>query len=112
MADASDQPPKKSDVLFVHSPTPGGDGYRVIRAREDRVEIGEMSDVKEGQPIRGEVVKLKARRESPQMFDVEVVVPRTETAPRGAHAGPPQVATDAYRDHWDAIFERKPTYLN
>ena len=41
---------KKPDVLLVHSPVPKGEGYRVVRLREDRVELGQMSDVKEGEP--------------------------------------------------------------
>lgn len=115
MADGEpkDAPEKKRDLLFVHSPTPKGDGYRVIRAREDRVEFGEMSDVKEGEPLRGEVVRLKKRPEDERLFDVDVVVPREETA--RPHAGPAKVATDAYRANWEAIFQsppKKPELLN
>jgi hypothetical protein len=98
-------PKKKTDVLFVHSPAPKGDGYRVVRLREDRVEMGQMSDVKEGEPLRGEVVKLKPRGESMRVFDVETLVPREEAPPASpTHDGPAQVATEAYRDHWDGIF--------
>jgi len=94
----------KKDVLFVHSPAPKGDGYRVVRLREDRVELGQMADVKEGEPIRGEVVKLKPREESPRLFDVEVVVPREELPAARTGSGPAQVASESYRKNWDDIF--------
>jgi hypothetical protein len=98
---------KKPDVLFVHSKSLRGDGYRVVRAREDRVEIGEMSDVKEGEPLRGEVVKLRPREESPRLFDVDVVVPREQAlAPTSPRAGPAQVASETYRKNFEAIFGR------
>jgi hypothetical protein len=122
MADGADDTksaPKgavKKDVLFVHSPVPKGDGYRVVRLREDRVEVGQMADVKEGEPIRGEVVKLKPRQESPRLFDVEVVVPREEPAAAQARSGPAQVASERYRRGWDDIFgargRRKAELLN
>ena len=109
--DPQDKPPKR-DVLFVHSPTPKGDGFHVIRAREDRVEVGEMSGLKEGEPVKGEIVKLKPRSESPRLFDVDVLAPAEERAT--PHAGPPQVATEAYRKNWEAVFASapKPELLN
>jgi hypothetical protein len=97
-------PPRKEDVVFVHGPAEGGDGYRVIRKRDDAIEIGEMRAVQEGRPLQGELVRLKPRSESDRLFDVEVLVSREELAPAGAHSGPAQVATDAYRANWDAIF--------
>ena len=107
MGESPDDPPKKKrDLLFVHGRTPKGDRYRVIRAREDRVEVGEMSDLKEGESIRGEVVKLKPRSEHPQLFDVDVVLPRQEPEPTD-RAGPAQVATEAYRKNFEAIFGPK-----
>jgi hypothetical protein len=105
-------PPPKEDVVFVHSAAPGGEGLRVIRKREDTLEIGEIRAAKEGQPLHGDLVRLKPRAESDRLFDVEVLVSREETqralpahaAP--AHPGPAQVATNAYRDGWEAIFGR------
>ncbi|HEY3445679.1 MAG TPA: hypothetical protein VGK67_04900 [Myxococcales bacterium] len=102
---ADDNAKKKRDLLFVHGKSAKGDRYKVIRAREDRIEMGEMSDLKEGEEIRGEVVKLKARSEHPQLFDVETVVPREESG--GAHSGPAQVATEEYRKNFDSIFGAK-----
>lgn len=107
---------KKTDVLFVHSPTPNGDGYHVIRAREDRVEIGQMSGLKDGEAICGEIVNLKPRKESPRLFDVDVVAPAetSPSLPTGSRSGPPQVASEAYRENWEAVFRppRKRELLN
>ena len=33
-------PSKPTDLLFVHSPTERGDGFKVVRMREDSVEVG------------------------------------------------------------------------
>ncbi len=110
----SEPPRPKEDVLFVHSPAEGGEGYRVIRKRDDAVEVGEIRAVQEGKPLQGDLVKLKPRAEHDRLFDVEVVVSREEiggyaggarvaNANRG-HAGPAQVATDTYRSNWEAIF--------
>ncbi len=105
---------KKRDLLFVQGRSPKGDRYKVIRAREDRVEVGEMSDLKDGEEIRGEVVKLKPREEHPRLFDVETVLPRDEG--RAERSGPAQVATEEYRRNFDAIFgprkRRKKELLN
>jgi hypothetical protein len=102
-------PPPKQDVVFVHSPAEAGDGLRVIRRRDDTIEIGEIRPVQEGKPLHGELVKLKPRQEHDRLFDVEVLASREElrqpAAPAAlSHAGPAQVATEAYRDNWEAIF--------
>ena len=94
---------KKSDIVFVHGPAKDGKGVRVIRAREDRVEVGEISQVEEGAPLKGEVVKLKQRKEHPRLFDVEVVVPKEDLA-LPAHEGPRRVSSDSYRRNWDEVF--------
>lgn len=92
--------PKRNgeDVLLVHSPTDDGRGWRVLRKREERLEIGAIRPAEEGKPIQGELVSLKQRAGTP-LFDVEV-----QYAPPRPHAGPARVATDAYRSGWDAIF--------
>lgn len=112
---SSDAPPApKEDVVFVHGPAEGGDGYRVIRKRDDAIELGEIRAVKEGRPLHGDLVRLTQRKEHDRLFDVETVVPREKTAPALSHAGPAQVATDAYRDNWEAIFgpRGEPEMLN
>jgi hypothetical protein len=102
---SSEAPPPKQDVLFVHSPADQGEGFRVIRKREDTIELGEIRPVQEGRPIHGDLVKLKPRKEHDQLFDVEVLATREEMQPSAlGHAGPAQVASDAYRTNWEAIF--------
>jgi hypothetical protein len=102
----SEPPRPKDDVLFVHSPAAEGDGYRVIRKREDTIEVGEIRAVQEGRPIHGDLVKLKPREEHDRLFDVEVLASREELQGRAAlgHAGPAQVATASYRANWDSVF--------
>jgi hypothetical protein len=105
-APAGEPPAPKDDVVYVHGPADGGEGMRVIRKRQATLELGEIRPVKEGRPLAGELVKLKQRQESERLFDVEVLASREEIAEMTgrAHAGPAQVATDAYRANWDAIF--------
>ena len=102
---ASDRPPpaEKQDVVFVHSPVEQGEGFHVIRQRDDRIEIGELRPTEDGRPLHGELVKLTQREEHARLFDVEVLVdaPRAKAPER---SGPAQVATDAYRSNWEAIF--------
>jgi hypothetical protein len=108
MSESEPPPPKppKEDVVFVHGPAEHGDGLRVIRKRDDAIEVGEIRGVQEGRPLQGDLVKLKQRKEHERLFDVEVVVSRDELQPKAAlgHAGPARVATEAYRANWDAIF--------
>lgn len=103
---ASEPPRPKDDVLFVHSPAAEGEGYRVIRKREDTIEVGEIRAVQEGRPIHGDLVKLKPRQEHERLFDVEVLASREEMQGKAAlgHAGPAQVATASYRANWDSVF--------
>lgn len=99
------EPGRKDDVVFVHSKVESGEGFRVLRKRDDVIEIGEMRPVQEGKPLTGEVVALRPRKDHDQIFDVEVLVSKEEI--RGGslgRAGPAQVATSAYRSNWDAIF--------
>ncbi len=93
-----------NDVVLVHSPTEDGQGYRVIRQRGGEIEVGAVRPLEEGKPIHGEIVRLKAREDSPVLFDVDVQ--HGITAPR---AGPAQVATEKYRQGWDSIFARNPS---
>src|SRR4051812_24323701 len=93
------------DVLLALAPTERGDGVHVLRKRAESIELGEVRPAKDGQPIHGELVRLKAREESPRVFDVEVLA---DTRSREARSGPAQVATTAYRKNWDAIFAAAP----
>ena len=107
MSEKSDEAPKRSDVVFVHSPTESGDGLRVLRAREDRIEVGELRPLAEGRAIHGEVVRLSPREGEPRLFDAQTLVeaPEARGADKGDRQGPPQFATDAYRRGWEAIFD-------
>lgn len=86
------------DTLFVYGKTEAGD-YGVIRHRDERLELGQIRQLRDGQAIHGEVVRLQPRSEDERLFDVEVV-----HAPPAALSRPAQVATRAYRDNWERIF--------
>jgi hypothetical protein len=93
--------PKHADVVLLQGPTEDGEGIRVVRAREDRLEAGEVRPLKEGKPITsGEVVKLAPRAAAPQVCDVEVLA----KVEHGLPGKPAQVATTAYRESWERIF--------
>jgi hypothetical protein len=103
-------PSKPRDVVLIGGPTEDGEGVNVLRAHEERLELGTLQPLKEGKSIRGEVVRLKPRREQPRVFDVEteLEVPgpgaAREAKPQGQ--GPAQVASETYRRNWDAIWNR------
>ena len=99
-----DEAPKPSpDVVLLGGPTEDGGGMRVLRARQDRLEAGEIRPLKEGAPVRGEIVSLKPRENAPQICDVEVAY----APPPSGHKGPAQVATKTYREGWDEVFGAK-----
>jgi hypothetical protein len=89
------------DVMYVHGPTESGDGLHVLRQRADRIEVGQIRGLREGAPIHGEVVRLRPRADGERLFDVEVLLEQPRRQERG---GPPQIATNAYRHNWDAVF--------
>lgn len=97
------------DVVLVHGVTDDGEGLKVLRHREGRLEAGAARPLKHGQPISGEVVRLVPRREFPLLCDVQVAMPSPAQEGRPAavsRKGPPKVATQRYRDNWDAIWNR------
>ncbi len=106
MTDTPEKP--KGDVVLLGPPTADGEGVRVLRAREDRIEAGEVRPVKDGAPIHGEIVRLTPREGAPQVCDVEVTYSPPKKTPTatltGRGKGPAQVASRDYRDHWDEIF--------
>lgn len=113
---ASPQPPEvsgsgTSDVVLIHGPTEDQKGLRVLRAREQGIEVGEVRPLQEGKPLTGELVKLRPRPGQPRICDVETQLSERELArargasePRLGHAGPARVTSDAYRANWDAIY--------
>jgi len=118
-ADATPAPGQAAskDAILIHGVSQDGETMAVLRARDDRLEAGVLRAVKAGQPLSGEVLKLTPRPEFPLLCDVEVQVPAgVINASGGSEAKPPaessrgrpaQVATDTYRENWDAIW-RKP----
>ncbi len=116
---SSDAPVKKAqaeafDVVLVHGKTADGEGASVLRARPGRIEAGEVRPLRDGQPLAGggEVVRLAARAGTPNVYDVDVQceVPKSSASPSEG-AGPPQVATLAYRESWERTFGMKPKDL-
>jgi hypothetical protein len=110
--------PASPDIALIHGVTPDG-SLHILRARDNRLELGALRPLREGVPITGEVVKLRPRENCPALCDVEVqlaaqVAPsdRQVTAPAveasAARSGPAQVATDEYRKNWDAIWSSAP----
>lgn len=111
---------KPTDVVLIHGVTDDGQGLRVLRARDERVELGQVRPLQEGKPLSGDIVKLKPRPESPFLCDVETELElpeaakptfrraSTETqgdgAPEARRKGPARVSSAAYRQNWDAIW--------
>ena len=113
MSDGADSgesaPSEPIDVLFVGTPASEGGGAPVVRLREGRVETGELREAQEGKPIVGELVKLSKRPEHERLFNVEVLAKGAEPPARALeHKGPARVATEKYRQGWDAIFGARP----
>ncbi|HEX7670894.1 MAG TPA: hypothetical protein VF395_14965 [Polyangiaceae bacterium] len=119
---------KPKDLVLIHGRTKDGTGLGVLRARDERLEIGTMRPLEEGKAIHGEVVKLTPRPETPLLFDAETQYSASEASEAseaplakadmsaqakedapGAGVGPPQVASEAYRKNWDAIWKRTPS---
>jgi hypothetical protein len=80
-------------------------GTHILRRRSEEapLEAGLLRPLREGKPIDGEVVRLTPRREAPLLFDVKTELPDPR-GPRATAEGPAQVATDAYRRGWDAVW--------
>lgn len=95
------------DVVVLGPPTADGAGVHVLRARDEKIETGELRALQEGRPIVGEVVTLEPRKENPRVCDVRNSYAPPSTAAT-THKGPARVATKAYRDGWDEIFGQKP----
>ena len=102
---------KASDTVLIHGVSEDGSALAVLRARDDRVEAGVVRPLKEGEPVMGELVRLKPRPEFPLVCDVEVELPspvarRAAATDKLSHGGPAQVATPRYRENWDAIWAK------
>ncbi|MEO8214202.1 MAG: hypothetical protein ABI560_13465 [Myxococcales bacterium] len=111
------KPPKLTPAAPVELKAPPGDialvlgkdaeGLHILRRRseESPIEAGLLRPMREGKPISGEVVSLTQRQDLPMVFDVKSEF-STDVTPgeRPAVDGPAQVASDAYRKGWDAVW--------
>lgn len=114
---SEDSSRKSEDVVLVHGVTEDQKGLRVLRKRDERLEIGEVRPVVAGAPLYGDLVKLRPRKDAPFLCDVETQfspdhlrrASASDSAPdsaqrRGTLHGPAQVATESYRENWDKIW--------
>ena len=101
------------DVVLLGPKTADGAGVHVLRAREEKIEVGELRPLEEGRPIVGEIVTLAPRKDNPRLCDVtdSYRAPALTSTPAlaAAQKGPAKVATEAYREGWDEIFGKKPS---
>ena len=115
--------PADADVALLGGPTSDGKGVSILRARQVRLEAGEVRPLESGKPISGEVVSLKPRQAFPLLCDVEthVALPQEAASKESQgdvakpRSGPAQVASDAYRANWETIYRRgkkEPELLN
>jgi len=110
------------DVVLIQGLTEDKKGLKVLRARNDGVEVGEVRPLTHGQSITSDVVRLKPRKEAPYICDVETELAVNELPGRALsttkeRSGPAQVATQKYRENWDTIWAsaattRDPSKLN
>ena len=108
MSDAPAKDASPKDVVLIGPPTNDGAGVHVIRARQERIETGELRALVEGRPITGEIVTLEPRKDNPRVCDVtDSYKPKAHASAELAHKGPANVATDAYREGWDEVFGSK-----
>ena len=149
-AEKSSKP--SQDVVLIHGVTEDKKGLRVLRARPEGIELGEVRPIQEGQPLNHDLVRLQPREGTPHICDVHTEFSMSELAERSSGGalpsanqrsdsatqpssrtepphtgsshtgsprtpaptklakGPAQVATQTYRDGWDAIWasSRKP----
>jgi hypothetical protein len=109
------------DVALICGVGANGSDLHVLRRRNNRIETGIARALREGQPIQGELVRLRPREQFPLLCDVEVELEvangRTNQDAKaepnavrvGPTHGPAQVSNDSYRKNWDAIWKRPST---
>ncbi len=111
------------DRVLIHGRTQDGRGFKVLRQRDDRLEAGIAQPLRDGEPLQGEVVKLKPHKDFPMLCDVETILPTKEIRQQvQAQAdlpmpskGPAKVTTHAYRKNWTTIWGggvKRNTILN
>lgn len=105
------------DTVLIHGVSEDGEKLAVLRQREDRVEAGVISKLKDGEPMHGELIRLTPRPDFPLLCDVNVelaspAAQKQSRTPKLSHGGPAQVATPSYRENWDAIWRKPPGQPN
>lgn len=100
--------PASNDVVLLGPPTADGAGVHVLRARDERIETGELRNLEEGRPVTGEIVTLAPRKDNPRICDVRESYAPPKSYPPPKLKGPAQVATKEYRDNWDEVFKTTP----
>jgi hypothetical protein len=109
--EAPPSPPASGDIALVVAKD--ADGVHILRRRSEEapIEAGLLRPMREGKPISGEVVSLTQRQDLPMFYDVKsefagpAVSSGSDDRPPGD--GPAQVASDAYRKGWDAVWGRR-----
>jgi hypothetical protein len=97
------------DRALVVGATPDGETLAILRSRGDGtpIEAAIARTPKDGEPLTGELVRLRPRGEVPALCDVEVLYdgrrPPSNT-PEPARKGPPRVSSVAYREGWERVF--------
>jgi hypothetical protein len=94
------------DVAVVFGKDENGTHILRRRSEDAPIEAGVLRPLQSGKPIEGEVISLSPRPDAPLMFDVKSEIPSPYPAAR-ATDGPAQVANDAYRKGWDAVWGRR-----
>jgi hypothetical protein len=76
-------------VVLVHGATEDG-AYRVLRKRGEQLFVGEMRAVEDGKPLApgGEVVALRPREDSAQLFDAETLYRVPGSSPASSPPSP------------------------
>lgn len=95
------------DIALLHGPTDDGKGARILRFKDGELSAGEVRPAVEGQPLAGrELVRLHGREGQPALCDVEVLYDAASETDGERNAGPPRVATQAYRRGWRQVFAK------
>ena len=85
---------KPKDLLTLGPDLGNGDRPFIRKDTEDKISIGTMHPIQDGEPLPENAVSL--RRIDGSMFEVEQI-----------HKGPSRAVSDDYRGGWDRIFGGK-----